>query len=454
MNLFRIIWELLINENEIVMNCISIPCVFIESYLYLSIALCTLRIPSTKNKNTIFIIIFSIVALVNNYFIISPLNTFFNVLAMPLLILLIFKPGLIKSILAELITYIIILILSTFLVIIYSALIGCSSIDIATIPLHKIIISFLLYTILYFIYKFFVHYNIHVPLPDKLTERYNSSLLTCNLIVGSLTIGIEFYIFFSYIDLIPFQLVFTSLFVVLLYFSISIYSLLRTNKLESTTQILEEQKMFNKTLTTLYDNIRGFKHDFNNIVQSIGGYISTNNMNGLKEYYSGLLEECQINNNLSVLNPELINNPALYSLLADKYYTADSAAVKFNLEIFTDLSNLNIKIFDLTRILGILLDNAIEAASICDEKIINITFRSDNHRNKVLIIIQNTYINKDIKIDSIFEKGYTTKQPQDAAKFHGLGLWEVKKYLEKHNNLDLYTTKNDNFFTQQFEIYS
>ena len=39
------------------------------------------------------------------------------------------------------------------------------------------------------------------------------------------------------------------------------------------------------------------EHDFNNIVQSIGGYISTNNMEGLKDYYSGLMEDCKKVNN-------------------------------------------------------------------------------------------------------------------------------------------------------------
>ena len=75
----------------------------------------------------------------------------------------------------------------------------------------------------------------------------------------------------------------------------------------------------------LHDNVRGFKHDFNNIVQAIGGYLSADNLEGLRAYYKDLLEECQINNNLAVLNPELINNPAIYSLLADKYYTFENS---------------------------------------------------------------------------------------------------------------------------------
>ena len=110
--------------------------------------------------------------------------------------------------------------------------------------------------------------------------------------------------------------------------------------------------------------------------------------------------------------------------------------------------------YELTRILGILLDNAIEASFECENKLVNITFRKDKKANSNLIIIQNTYANKDINIDRIFEKGYTSKQDTEDDKAHGLGLWEVRKYLKKNTNLDLYTTKNDTFFIQQFEIYN
>lgn len=74
-------------------------------------------------------------------------------------------------------------------------------------------------------------------------------------------------------------------------------------------------------------------------------------MEGLKQYYSQLLEDCQRVNNLTGLNPEVINNPAIYSILASKYYKADELGIKINLEIFIDLNHLNIKIYEFTRIL-------------------------------------------------------------------------------------------------------
>ena len=106
----------------------------------------------------------------------------------------------------------------------------------------------------------------------------------------------------------------------------------------------------------------------------------------------------------------------------------------------------------IARVLGILIDNAIEAAKDCSEKEIVITFRKDHKRNKQLFIIENTYSNKNVNIDEIFEKGKTSKKTEDS-KNHGLGLWEVRQLVKKNRNLDLYTTKSEKYFKQQFEIY-
>lgn len=113
-----------------------------------------------------------------------------------------------------------------------------------------------------------------------------------------------------------------------------------------------------------------------------------------------------------------------------------------------DLNTLKMKIYEFARILGILLDNAIEASSECDEKIINITFRNDTKNNRQLITIENTYKNKDIDMDKIFEKGVSEKENHT-----GLGLWEVRKLIKKNNNTNLFTSKTDKFFSQQLELY-
>ena len=65
-----------------------------------------------------------------------------------------------------------------------------------------------------------------------------------------------------------------------------------------------------------------------------------------------------------------------------------------------------------------------------------------------LVIIENTYMNKEINTETIFQKGYSTKSGNS-----GLGLWEVRQLLSKNHNLNLFTSKTTDFFRQQLEIY-
>lgn len=138
----------------------------------------------------------------------------------------------------------------------------------------------------------------------------------------------------------------------------------------------------------------------------------------------------------------------IYNLLTSKYHEAESKDIKMNMTFLLDLNTLKMKIYEFTRILGILLDNAIEASNECNEKIINVTFRNDSKNNRQIIIIENTYQNKDIDTDKIFEKGMSEKENHT-----GLGLWEVRKIIKKNNNSNLFTSKTDKFFSQQLELY-
>ena len=173
-------------------------------------------------------------------------------------------------------------------------------------------------------------------------------------------------------------------------------------------------------------------------------------MKGLEKYYNQLLQDCKKTNNLYSLSPDVINHPAVYNILATKYYVADELNIQIDLDIFLDLNEIekHMKIYEFTRILGILLDNAIEAASDCKDKRINVTFRNEESKHRIIVIIENTYKDKKIDIDKIFEKGISSKKDHS-----GLGLWKIREILKRNNNLNLFTTKDNKLFKQQFEIY-
>ena len=232
------------------------------------------------------------------------------------------------------------------------------------------------------------------------------------------------------------------------YFFISIFSLTRIVKLQITTRNLENAEQYNNTLSFLYDNVKAFKHDFDNIVFTIGGFINTNDMSGLKKYYESLEKDCERVNNIALLNPQLINNAGIYNLLTAKYQKALANNVEIQLDFFFDLEKLHMPVYEFSRILGILIDNAIEAASTTTNKIVKITFRDTPNANTQIIKIKNTFNNLNIDTNKIFEKGFTDKKNHS-----GIGLWEVKQILKRNNNIKLLTSSDNNNFTQTLEIY-
>ena len=219
-------------------------------------------------------------------------------------------------------------------------------------------------------------------------------------------------------------------------------------KLQITTRNLETAESYNNSLSILYDNVKAFKHDFDNMVFTIGGFVSTDDMNGLKKYYNSLEKDCQRVNNIALLNPNLINNSGIYNLLTAKYQKAKNSKVEIELDFFFDFNALHMPIYDFSRMLGILIDNAIEAASETDEKIVKIMFRDSSNNRTQIIKIENSYKNKDVDKNKIFEKGVTGKENHS-----GMGLWEVKQIIKRNNNINLITEPNEKYFKQCLEIY-
>lgn len=204
------------------------------------------------------------------------------------------------------------------------------------------------------------------------------------------------------------------------------------------------------SLMELNDNIRSFKHDFNNIIQAIDGYILLGDMDALKTYFSKLLKECNYVKNLELLTGKVQTNPAIYGVLLDKCRVAEGNNIDMNIDMFVDYSDMNEKAYDLSRIIGILLDNAIEATLECEKKVINIQFKEGSSENKKKIVIENTYKDNGFDTEMIFEKNYTTKKEKGNS---GLGLWKVKEIISKDDEVEIQTIKDGNTFKQELEIF-
>lgn len=447
MEMFNNIWSALNTENAELINFITIPLLLVESYLILSLFINLLNINCNKKQKILYVILSSICSIFSTGFIPSPFNVICNYLILFALIYFIFKQGFLKTLVSLFLPALIFALVNILILNIYIKILNITYDQCSSIPIYRLFYLLIVYAVVSFIIFILKHKNLKIKMLEDFDKK-TKKVIILNFILGLFTVIIQAFITFYYLDFAEIYITLSNFIVLLAYFCINLYSLNKITKLTITTRELETAEAYNKSITALYDNIKGFKHDFDNIVSAIGGYVETDDMAGLKEYYHSLRDDCQKTNNIATLNPNIINNHAIYSILSSKYHKADSLGIKINLEFFVDLNEFHIKSYEFSRILGILLDNAIEASSECEDKIINIYFRNDYNRNRNLVIISNTYKDKSIDIEKIFEKGRSGK-----AQHSGLGLWEVRQYMNKNDNLNLYTTKNDKYFTQQLEIY-
>ena len=418
MELLHTIWNALTTENEMLINIFNIPSSFIEATLSMLLFTTILNINSTTKQKVLYVLILSLISNIINLIIPLPINVILTLITVPALIMIIFKTKLLKALIAEIIPYIFIAIIELFTSKPFLNLNNITIEQFRVIPIYKLTFILFGYLIMFVIYLIIKNSNIRLAELNKVNKK-DRLFLILSFSLGLVVVWLQTYLTNFYNENLPAFVGIINFLIVLSYFFITFFGLTRTSKLQQASEDIETLQLYNKTLSILHDNIRAFKHDFNNIVQSIGGYVNTNDIDGLKKYYSQLQEDCQQTNNLSALNPDTINNPAIYSILASKYHKADSLGIKVNLEVFLDLNKINMKIYEFTRILGILLDNAIEATSECSEKTINVIIRKDFNSNRQLLIIENTYSNKNIDTEKIFEKGYSTKDKNTGIRIMG-----------------------------------
>lgn len=449
-NFLNNLWVAVSTPNPLLLKILSVPMSFLlEAPLSLYLIISIFNIQVSKKKKLFYIISSATLSNICTFLLPSPSNIIINYLALFLIIHFMFKTNAIKTILAGLLPTFVFTIVQNLIFNPYLTLLNITFEQFMSVVIYKVPLSLIIYVIVFVLaYIIKIHHKeLYFGILDAIDKK-SKKLIIANLVFGLAYIILEIAITMKYLNILPLTYTFANFTMLLLYFIITLYSISKIIKLQTATTQLESAEEYNKTLKILHDNVRGFKHDFDNIVTTIGGYINTNDMEGLKKYYVQLEEDCEKVNNLYILNPTSINNPGIYNLLTSKYHDATEKGIDVKIYFLLDLNDLHMKIYEFARILGILLDNAIEAAEQSKEKIINISFRKDDKNNRNIILIENSYKNKDVDIDTIFNKGFTEKENHS-----GIGLWEVRKIISKNNNVNLFTTKSDSLFKQQLEIY-
>ena len=422
----------------------------IENYLFLIMLLLVFDVKASNKQKLIYMVLIIPINVLSSNFMPSPFNVLVNYTCMIIMLTLIFKLNILKSMTSLIITIFVFGLLNILIQNPYLTILDVSLDTFTNTPKYRIPYLIILYTVFFLIILFLKRFRkikLSLDLLDSLDSK-TVAILCINLIIGFLTLCIQLIITAYYIDIVPIIITILSFLLLVSFLILSIYSFTRIIKLSNAKRDLACAEEYNQSLEILYDKVKGYKHDFDNIVSALGGYIENDDMNGLKKYFNEIKKDCKITNNLSILNPRIISNPGIYSLLNNKYFKATNSGVTFEIEFFLNLDTLKVNMFKFSRAIGVLLDNAIEEAEKCNDKIVKISFIRENRNNRSVITVKNTYSNKDVNLEKIFEKGTSNKKEHS-----GFGLWELRKYVKNSTNLDLYTSKDDTYFKQELSIY-
>lgn len=206
--------------------------------------------------------------------------------------------------------------------------------------------------------------------------------------------------------------------------------------------ILLKERKYNiinaKYITTIneleeYENIineyRTINHENQNQLNSIKGM--TNNKK-VHEYIDEILDNKNTKNEAILKQALLIPAGGLRGLIYSKLVLMKNKNINYSLHIDKKINSKLIKsistktMLNICQIVGVYLDNAIEAVETLNKK--NILINIYKLDDIVIEIINN--IDNYIDIDKIDKVGYTTKEG-----VHGYGLSLVNKILKEDSNL-------------------
>jgi len=211
---------------------------------------------------------------------------------------------------------------------------------------------------------------------------------------------------------------------------------------------LTNLEFYTKQLDNDQKEMHKFRHDYKNILLSLNEISDNNSDTKLKKTLVKLgIYSNTYFNNISMddfKDLEFVTNPYIKTILISKLKSIKSENVNCYFECKNDIDRIDIDIFDLIRILGVSIDNALEETQ--KQKDGKIQIIMIEQKNQVDITIKNT-ISKKLSLSQIKEYGFSTKKNHS-----GIGMVNIQNIKKKYRNLLIYYDIIDNWFCIQISI--
>lgn len=396
-------------------------------YLFLS-SICFFKISSKKSKTftLCYAALASIAFILNTYF--YDIADYVMILGMLFLSLMIDPQNLSTNIMN---------ILISFSIIDLSTLIGSSVLTKIPVsydnkPLFLMMIIWIIET-----FSSLIIYNIS----GKIIKKY-SAILDKR---ASLTVALYAYISVTFIDVISHKinifgriipliitfLIIQCIFVIILFnFELSRHDKLNEQKIKQTE--IEGLLKYTEKLEKEERKLRKFKHDYQNMLLSLKELADFEDRNEFKQGVMNLEEYFNVrfaSNEIWEFNDfDNLKNPYVKSIFISKVQDMRNMKITAEFSCPKIIKDIDIPVFDLVRVLGITLDNAVEAVSGNSDG--RIAMNIMKVRGAVKFVISNTVTGPHKPVGKLIQEGYTTK-----SRHHGLGLGNIKDIRKENGNL-------------------
>ena len=231
-----------------------------------------------------------------------------------------------------------------------------------------------------------------------------------------------------------------------------IFFAMNANKVQVEREIALNQKKFEQEylqnytdeIVSLYNEIRGFRHDYAGMMVSMQTAIDSKDLQEIDRIYNEVFVKANHklrSDKYTYFDLNNLEDSALRSVIAQSIANARVHNIEYTLEVKDIISPLSMELLDLVRVMSILLNNAVEGALESYRKQMEVAvIKLDS---EILIVIQNSRKNRSIKPEEIFNIGYSTKGIN-----RGIGLNNVKEILEKYDDVILETEIDNERFKQ------
>ncbi|MEX2956174.1 quorum-sensing sensor histidine kinase AgrC, partial [Staphylococcus pasteuri] len=290
----------------------------------------------------------------------------------------------------------------------------------------------------------------------KLKESYlslNKTYITIISVV--LSFSFVFFYIISQTDMSApnslrlYAIVFVGLiiFLSIIIFILSMFTL-REMRYKRNLQEIETYYEYTLKIESINNEMRKFRHDYVNILSTMSEFIREDDMPGLRQYFNEQIVPMKDNlqtRSLKLNGIEKLKVREIKGLITTKILQAQEKEIAISIEVPDNIERIDMNTIELSRIIGITLDNAIEASEPLDDSLIRIAFFKEEE--SVTLIIMNKCDDDIPRVHELFEEDFSTK-----GKNRGLGLSTLKEITDNNENVLLDTVIENGFFVQKIEI--